>query len=713
MGERIETRCPHCGAGFHVKGELLGKKVKCPKCGEPFLVEGPAGGEDLPSPAEEGRPSTKGKVRPGGRRGKRGGGPSSRRRKALERGAKKGNKLLLAGVGGAFLLGVVLVLLVFLGGGPPSWFTQGWKRAVQASSPRDQVKLFLDLAEKALKGDWGSAKEDAEKAYARAWRGVGSLPPSLENSQFLARTAGRIFSGPLGEERGKQWGAKALALAEAIQDPAARAGAFLALHSLAVKTSPKGAPWLPLPPEGWLEKAFSAALRVPRTAGGKGSSAAGIFREILDRAGPGEKDLKKRCWEEILRLNPQDAEAHQALGHLRVPQDSPLKEFRGKWLTTPTEKRLYRHRLEDLKAKIAKAKSEAEKWKKDRFARACKRLAREMTREIPDKKWHWFFDDEYVKKPYLLAVEESLSPTTEGIAKEEGQVLSALVTNFYKKYGKLLDLKMPKRPVGVFVFKSKSSYAAFQKKHPKSYPSPLGIGGFFSGERGRMYLWAKDDMQRGGKPMDLTSIMFHEGTHQLMHYNKQSPGPQIGNSPWLQEGIAEFFAGYYTRINPETGLHEYKNGKFLERRYEVIAPAAARYLQTKRVPRGIMPLKDLIYLGYPKFRQYMWGRHRNPFIVSMVYAEGWAFIHFLNHFEKAGKKGYYKDKFEKFLKAEIEGISSPRKFEKIFGIKSDRDWKLLQDEFFRYLMDSDKGMRKYLWESRNRKPGYWPSDEED
>ncbi len=705
MGEKIATGCSHCGARFQVSGEALGKRVKCPKCGETFVVEalppeGPGSSRAENPPAER-------------RRTKRGARGRTRRREALERGGKGGNKFLVWGLAGVLAVALVLVLVVVLGGGAPAWFTQGMEKAAGVSSLQGRVDSYLDLAARASKGDWSSAGEDGAKAYALAWRAGKGLEASRENVLFLARTAKKVHRGPWGAEEAKRWGRRALDLADSIQDPLERARAFLALRAQ-VQGDQKGSSWFPLEPSALLEKAFAAVREAPDGPAKGGASPAEILKEIAGAAaGPGGEALRKKCWEEILRRNPEDREAHLALGHERVPEDSPLKEFRGKWLTTPTEKRLYRHRLEDLKAKAAKAKAEANKWKRNRFARACKRLAREMEREIPDKKWHWFFDDEYVKRPYLLAVEESLSPTTEGIAKEEGQVLSALVTNFYKKYGKLLDLKVPKRPVGVFVFKSKSSYAEFQKKHSKSYPSPIGIGGFFSGERGRMYLWAKDDMQRGRKPMDLTSIMFHEGTHQLMHYNKQSPGPQIGNSPWLQEGIAEFFAGYYTRINPETGLHEYKNGKFLERRYEVIAPAAARYLQTKRVPPGIMPLKDLIYLGYPKFRNYMWGRHRNPFIVSMVYAEGWAFIHFLNHFEKAGKKGYYKDKFEKFLKAEIEGVSSPQKFEKIFGIKSDRDWKLLQDEFFRYLMDSDKGMRKYLWESRNRKPGYWPKDEEE
>ncbi|GEM_PF-4899180 len=712
MGEKIATRCSHCGAGFHVKDEALGKRVKCPKCGEAFVVKDLSRESTPSSQVEKRQPSPRARRAAGGRR-REGSRRRGRRKQAPAKGGKKGNKFLVLGLGGALVVALVLVRVVFLGGGAPAWFTQGMEKAAKASTPQARVEAYLDLAGRASKGDWGTAREDARKAYVLAWKAGTSLGASPESVLFLARTARKVSQGPWGAAEGKRWGRKALDLAGAIQDPLKRAQVFLALLK-EVKGDKGASSWMPLDGPALLENAYQALRQTPLGGGKGGSSALGLLREIGEAAyGPGAEGLKKKCWEEILRRNPQDDQAHLALGHEKVPEDSPLKEFRGKWLTTPTEKRLYRHRLEDLKAKAAKAKAEADKWKRNRFARACKRLAREMTREIPDKKWHWFFDDEYVKKPYLLAVEESLSPTTKGIAKEEGQVLSALVTNFYKKYGKLLDLKVPKRPVGVFVFKSKSSYAEFQKKHSKSYPSPLGIGGFFSGERGRMYLWAKDDMQRGRKPMDLTSIMFHEGTHQLMHYNKQAPGPQIGNSPWLQEGIAEFFAGYYTRINPETGLHEYKNGKFLERRYEVIAPAAARYLQTKQVPPGIMPLKDLIYLGYPKFRQYMWGRNRNPFIVSMVYAEGWAFIHFLNHYEKAGKKGYYKDKFEQFLKAEIEGVSSPQKFEKIFGIKSDRDWKLLQDEFFRYLMDSDKGMRKYLWEARNRKPGYWPKGDEE
>ena len=703
MSEKIATRCPHCGAGFQVKEEALGKKVKCPKCGEGFAVEALSRETPTSSPEEEGRGRGPAEGRARGRGGAR--GRKSRRAHAAASGGKKGGRLLTFGLGGAALVALALVLVFAQGGGAPAWFTQGMEQAAKVPSVQERVSKYLDLADRALKGEWGTAKEDASRAFALAWKSAASLSSSGKDVEFLWKAGERVARGPWGLEKARVWGRRTLDLLEAIPDPLEKARVCLTLHGK-IAGGKEAAPWFPAGPLDLLEKAMVGAGESKR------KESLGILVHVAQAAGPGAEALQKRCWEKILELDPGNEEAHLALGHLKVPQDSPLEEFRGKWLTTPTEKRLYRHRLDDLKAKLAREKKKADKWKKDRFARACKRLAREMTREIPDKKWRWFFDEEYVKKPYLLAVEESLSPTTEGIAKEEGQVLSALVTNFYRKYGKLLELRPPKRPVGVFVFKSKSSYAEFQKKHPKSYPSPIGIGGFFSGERGRMYLWAKDDMQRGGKPMDLTRIMFHEGTHQLMHYNKQAPGPQIGNSPWLQEGIAEFFAGYYTRIDPETSLHEYRNGKFLEGRYSAIAGAAARYIETKRVPRGIMPLKDLIHLDYPKFRQYMWGRNRNPFVVAMVYAEGWAFIHFLNHYEKAGKRGYYKDKFEQFLKAEIEGISSPTKFEKIFGIKSDREWKLLQDEFFRYLMDSDKGMRKYMYEARNRKPGYWPPDDE-
>ena len=703
MAEKIQIRCPHCGGRLQVRREILGKRVKCPKCGKPFQVE-----EEAPPVSQEAaeREAPARRREAGRDRGRSRSASRGRRARAGEaaaRGARKGGKFLLLGLGALAVLAVALVFL--LGGGPPSWFTQGMEKAQGTADPRSRAAAYLEVARKAEKGEWGSAREDAARAWALAEKAVSQLKPSRANVDFLLQEAEKAASSAQGTQKAKAFAKKALALVERLPDPAERARLYL---DLASRWAPGKAPaWAPLEGKTLLEMAFAAAEKVP------GRGAVDLLSQVAQAAGPDLEALRKKCWTRILERDPENQEAHLALGHEKVPQDSPLEEFRGKWLTSSTEKRLYRRRMEDRKAALAAKKKAADKWKKDRFARACKRLAREMEREISEKKWHWFFDDEYVKKPYLLAVEESLSPTTEGIAQEEGQVLSALVTNFYKKYQKLLDLKPPKRPVGVFVFKSKSSYAEFQKKHSKSYPDPRGIGGFFSGERGRMYLWAKDDMQRGGKPMDLTRIMFHEGTHQLMHYNKQTPGPQIGNSPWLQEGIAEFFAGYYTRINPETGRHEYRNGKFLEGRYSVIAPAAARYLETKKVPPGIMPLKDLIYLGYPKFRQYMWGRNRNPFVVAMVYAEGWAFIHFLNHYEKAGKKGYYKKKFEEFLKAEIEGISSPKKFERIFGITSDRQWNLLQDEFFRYLMDSEKGMRKYLWEYRSRKPGYWPPEDQE
>ena len=161
--------------------------------------------------------------------------------------------------------------------------------------------------------------------------------------------------------------------------------------------------------------------------------------------------------------------------------------------------------------------------------------------------------------------------------------------------------RSPTKPVGVYIFASKASYAEFQKTQPDAYPDPRNIGGFFNGGTTRMYLWAQDEghVSMDGRPWDLPGTMFHEGTHQLMHYNKKSPGPQIGNSPWLQEGLAEYFGGYYTRVVPgsDPPTYEYRNGKFQKDRYEFIVGAARRSVEAGKVVPGILPLKDLMHLG--------------------------------------------------------------------------------------------------------------------
>jgi hypothetical protein len=68
------------------------------------------------------------------------------------------------------------------------------------------------------------------------------------------------------------------------------------------------------------------------------------------------------------------------------------------------------------------------------------------------------------------------------------------------------------------------------------------------------------------------------------------------------------------------------------------------------------------------------------FWLELIYAEGWAFIHFCYN----GEDGKYRAVFEKFLAAELRLQGSAEEFAKLFGLVDDAAWKNLSEEFFSY-----------------------------
>ena len=64
--------------------------------------------------------------------------------------------------------------------------------------------------------------------------------------------------------------------------------------------------------------------------------------------------------------------------------------------------------------------------------------------------------------------------------------------------------------------------------------------------------------------------------------------------------------------------------------------------------------------------------------VSLIYAQGWAFIYFCYNF----KDGKYKEAFEKMVHDELRYEYSFDKCAEYLGMKSDEDWERLNKEFF-------------------------------
>jgi hypothetical protein len=191
-----------------------------------------------------------------------------------------------------------------------------------------------------------------------------------------------------------------------------------------------------------------------------------------------------------------------------------------------------------------------------------------------------------------------------------------------------------------------------------------------------------------------------------MDFNSPGRGFSIGNSPWMQEGFAEYVGGY-RRLSDKSEVDGW--------RYFFGLPQAGRNssIVNKGLQEVVDPdekvemrpsLREIVHCDYPQF----WGARamqeskeggeevqKARELVDGTYSFGWCLCHFLNHFDN----GKYRDKFNEWLRAELEKRSSGEYFDTLFGLDTDEKWDAFELDFQRYV---HKTLRKDVKDFVNR-----------
>ncbi|MFT7617014.1 MAG: hypothetical protein ACI97A_000647 [Planctomycetota bacterium] len=171
-------------------------------------------------------------------------------------------------------------------------------------------------------------------------------------------------------------------------------------------------------------------------------------------------------------------------------------------------------------------------------------------------------------------------------------------------------------------------------------------------------------------------VMFHEGTHQVMHYFTNNNHLGSYGSMWSDEGVAEYFAGHC--IDPEDG--KIKFGRINTR----IRAVAADQNDAKF---RITMTELLTWTRFKMSRARERGDDKEQIanrIHSHVYSQGWAMVYFFNNF----KGGIYKPKFMEIMKMQISkggktgGDSGLPVWRRIF---TDAEFNKIEVEYFDYL----------------------------
>jgi hypothetical protein len=412
-----------------------------------------------------------------------------------------------------------------------------------------------------------------------------------------------------------------------------------------------------------------------------------LVSQVSLKSAPSIEDLNRR----ILTIAPDDKDAHKALGDIKYLGD--YKKYKGKWLSKEKYSSVQREwgKLKEAEKKRKAEEAERLKWTKDAFAKKAAKTRDYFKKDIskvPGLKLKFFFDIPQVPKPYFLMVEDRTSPDPEQTAEVLGPGLAALRKSFAKGYpnGTFPNWDDSEFVVPVMVFSNEKSYENYRKNGHGFFPGTGLAAAFYTSRsdvpqafRGVLYVW------QGAKEAQFFHEVFHEATHQLMHNACQ--GERMGPTPWLEEGIAEYWGSY--RGNKYKG---FTYGHFLDGRFPAIQGAASSYYQAlkkgKKTGAFLTP-KQMLSIDQRRFvamKAILDGKLKGSpkqkmeagLTVSLIYAQGWAFIYFCYNF----KDGKYKEAFENIVRDELRYQYSFDNCAKYLGMKSDEDWERLNKEFF-------------------------------
>ena len=375
----------------------------------------------------------------------------------------------------------------------------------------------------------------------------------------------------------------------------------------------------------------------------------------------GMKAAARELRQEVLLIDPDNAVARQALGFALY--DGPARQFQGRWLDKEDRK------LAAVAERFVTGDGLAgSRTSTDVFMDLADEMKRKMLSEFPEKEWLYAYGDELMPIPFFVLVEKD-DGEEDDHRKGYADTLTTLHEAFYQRYQERFGLEQIERPVRVIFFNSKQSYAAHRVNHPdKNYADPAFIGGYYQPWEQQLITWRQDSWR---------GVLFHEGTHMFVHYAFSGRGfSPSTQSPWFQEGLAEYFGGYKVEKAIVDGKEQriYKLGFFLPWRY-------FSYQGLKRSGQ-LLSVRDLI--GVDSF-QFNKAREEQPepnarATVSNVYATGWAFVMYMNH----AHDGKYKDAFDAYFEAEVNGAGHWESLQNLLGITDAEGWDELNDDFTRW-----------------------------
>jgi|GEM_PF-6036697 len=388
------------------------------------------------------------------------------------------------------------------------------------------------------------------------------------------------------------------------------------------------------------------------------------------------------AWKKVLRLEPENALAHEALGHVLFDPAWLTEALADKTIEDDTKSELeiardevVANRLEgkERRAWLGGSMAEAKEWQRwvskaesqrdaakarasDPFVREATSLARGMMEELDeglpaiDFRRKGIKGDAfhiYTAKPYLLLIQRDSTGMEQKIGAEWSDVLLSLQATFYPMLSAGTGASQPRGPVPVIILRDNAEYTKYQRRSDNS--APVTSGGHYEPWSNRLVVYrSKVEQER--------ETLFHEGTHQLVEAAMKTAGTDKGmrQAFWFSEGIADYFGGHAREWDSAEAKWRYIPGTINPERIDTLVKSKER--------GSLFPLAELL-----EYRRYHYVKDKNdPRLSDKIlngYAQGWGLCFLLANWND----GKYRSDFIRYVKDEFEGKSGRAAFEAVFG----------------------------------------------
>lgn len=249
-----------------------------------------------------------------------------------------------------------------------------------------------------------------------------------------------------------------------------------------------------------------------------------------------------------------------------------------------------------------------------------------------------------VSKYFMVALERGAGFSAEKAALSYRGALDALFDNFQDTYPEVIKKRGEMELVPIYIFANRQGYLRYGQKEGK------GLLQYAAGHYDPALKIMMCFRPRGRSP--ITTIL-HEATHVLMHYLRNNRQKQPTDLFWVQEGIADFYAGAKETPDGRLEVGVVNRGRLMSCK------------QLYRNPKLLIPLDKLLRYNQTHWVMAVQTRdvRQKQMKMGRIYAQSWLLMHFLHHYQN----GKYRERLKKFMAAYIEGKSRYEDFVAAFG----------------------------------------------